>query len=63
MELEELNQHWKNFRATHERNELSEEELYALLPTERVSPFRRIVHKASLYVGVYGFLFFCCQGC
>ena len=64
MELEELRYHWENFRAANDReNMLSEEELYALLPTEKVSSFRQILLKTSRYVGVYGFLFVCCNGC
>lgn len=63
MELEELNHHWQNSRAIHEQNGLSDEELSALLPAERTVPFWQVLYKTSHYVGIYGFLFFCCRGC
>ena len=63
MELDELQPHWRDFRAAREQEVLPEEALYAMLPSESVSPFRRILYKASHYVGVYGSILICCTEC
>ena len=62
MELEELRSHWRALRSANRGFELSEEELEMLLPDSRPS-FQRLLLKTSRYVGVYGLLFICCQGC
>ena len=64
MELDELRCHWDAYRATAVEEEiLSEEELYALLPSETVSPYWQMLSRATRYVAVYGFLLFCCHSC
>ena len=63
MELDELRSRWRAFRTAQEQEALPEEVLYTMLPSESVSPFRRMLFRASHYVGVYGSLLVCCHSC
>ena len=70
MTLDELERHWKTYRATAGEEMLSEAALSDLLPPEPAyrqtgpaSPYRRILATTTRYAAVYGFLLICCQSC
>ena len=62
MELDELPPHWQQFRSVYEKNQMTEEALYEMLPPQQLS-FQRLLFKTSHYVGVYGSILLCCQAC
>ena len=63
MEIEELQYHWKHYRAAHGQRQLSEEELIALLDEPAQRSYGSWWEAATRYAAVYGFLICCCQSC
>ena len=63
MTLEELEHHWKTYRASTNEEILSEQALCDLLPPESTFSYRRILTTMTRYAAVYGSIFLCCQSC